>query len=228
MYESLDKLVSVDVAGDMSQVSFPEADFSIVNLPSEEAEAKLLFNHLYNTPVNNHVALVVNRHKRKETRFQSLFNLQQINNFKYLDAVHIWYEKSSGGNSCGFSQVCEPGWLFYKGDELPDMKRTEWFSNSHNNATNLWAVSPNVGEIYEHTYYQYFNFETALLLYSLASPSATRKFIYGFDGDDENLWAFCKTHSIGVYLYERSDVEAKSLVEKYNKFSESFLSKKAE
>ncbi|CAB5220707.1 hypothetical protein UFOVP244_25 [uncultured Caudovirales phage] len=179
-------------------------------------EAEQTFSHLYNTPTDRHVCLVVNRHK-KEARIDSLANLRCVGGFKYFDTVHIWYEKASGASNTSFMPLCETGYLFYKG-ETPDVKRTAWFSEDQTNATNLWPVSPNEGEQRSHTYYQKFNFETALLVHSLTLPSSNRRFIYGMDGHDENLFAFCHQHKIGVFLCVSTAKKAEEVLDDYEHF----------
>ena len=191
-----------------------------------EKEAEEAFSQLFNTPTDRHVCLVVNRHKKDE-RVDALANLRCVGGFKYFDSVHIWYEKASGASNTSFMPLCESGYLFYKG-EMPDVKRTAWFSDDQTNATNLWAVSPNDGEIRPHTYYQKFNFETALLLHSLTLPSATRRFIYGLDGHDENLFAFCRKHNVGVFLFANSSKKAKEILDDYHLFTQAAEQKNSE
>lgn len=169
-------------------------------------------------PVERHITLVVSRQK-KDGRIDSLGNLGIIDNFKYFDTVHIWYEKASGASNTTFTPLCETAFLFYKGD-LPDVKRTAWFSEEQSNATNLWAVAPNEYETKPHTYYQKFSHEVALLLFSLSKPSGTRRFIYGPDGLDENLLAFVFQYKIGAYLYTDTPEEAKAIVDSYNQLAQ--------
>lgn len=217
MFKSQDNLLQVLVAEDLSQVAFPAADFSIVNLPLTPEKTEALFSHLYDTPVERHVTLVVSRHK-KEERLHVLGNLSRVANFKYFDSIFLWYEKASGSSNSTFTPICEGAYLFYKGD-LPDVKKTAWFSEEQSNATNHWALAASAGEDRDFTYYQRFNFETALLLYSLSRPSATRRFIYGLPSVDDNLFAFCRRHQIGAYVYADSNSEAKQLVSAYETFA---------
>lgn len=216
MYASKDRLFRVEVASNLSQVVFPTADFSIVNLPSSPESAKSLFTHLYNTPVERHLTLVVSRQKKDE-RLGALGNLASVDGFKYFDSVYLWYDKASGASNTTFTPLCEAAWLFFKGD-LPDVKRTKWFSEEQSNATNHWALSANEYDIKPHTYYQKFSHELGLILYSLTRPGPTRRFIYGCEANDENLFAFCYNYSIGVYTYCATAKEARLSVENYEAY----------
>ena len=220
MLNTKDSLMHISVAADLSQIAFPEADFSIVNIPTGKKAAVEMFSHLYNTPASKHISLVLTRYK-KDLRLEAMSRLSKIEDFRYFDTVHIWYEKASGASNTAFIPLCESGHLFYKGD-LPDVKKTSWFSEEQSNATNHWAVTSSEGEKKNHTYYQKFNFETALLLFGMSKPSSTRKFIYGLEANDDNLFAFIYKYKIGCYCYAETDREAGNILQAY----ESFVSKK--
>ena len=216
MFKSKDGLIRIDVAEDLSEVAFPPADFSIVNVPVDHEEAEDLFNNLYNTPTNRHVSLILNRHRRSE-RLKAMSNLDR-QPFTYLDSVHLWYERASSSSNNGFLPISEQGLIVYKGS-APDVKRTSWFGDhdGNPNATTLWNLAPSQNEPSPHTYFQKFSWEMGLLLYSMSAPLEHNKFIYGFDldSDAENLFFFCKEHGIEVQLYTRTSKEASELLERY-------------
>lgn len=217
MFKTRDGSVRIDIAEDLSEVSFPASDFSIINIPTDHEEAEDLFKNLYNSPAFRHISLVLCRHKRSD-RMRAMSNFDRIGKFSYLDSVHIWYERASSSSNNGFLPVSEQGVLLYKGS-TPDVRKTEWFSQDgqHSNATTLWNVAPSEGEGISSTYFQKFCWEVLLLLMSMSAPLEHNRFIYGFpaNGDAISLFKFCKKFNINVQLYVKTAKEASDLLEKY-------------
>jgi hypothetical protein len=220
MFKTRDGLVRIDIAEDLSEVTFPTSDFSIVNMPSDHEEAEDLFDNLYNSPTNRHLSLVFCRHKRSD-KLSALSNFSKIKNFEYLDSVHVWYEKASSSSNNGLLPVSEQAVIVFKGS-TPDVKNTAWFGeqDGQSNATTLWNVSSQDGEPQKNTYYQKFCWETAMLLMSMSYPLESKRFIYGYplDSDALSLFSFVKKYKIEVQLYVKTTKEANDLLEKYKEY----------
>lgn len=218
MFKTRDGLVRIDIAEDLSEVIFPPADFSILNMPHDHEEAADLFTNLFNSPTSRHISLVFCRHKRGD-RLRAMSNFDHIGNWNYLDSIHVWYEKASSSSNNGFLPVSEQGIVLYKGS-VPDVKKTEWFSSDdtqYSNATTLWNVASQPNEGSTSTYYQKFCWEIPLLLTSMAAPIEHKRFIYGFptNGDEESIFKFCKLYGFSIQLYVKTAKEASDLIERY-------------
>ena len=218
MFKTKDNVVRIDIAEDISEVVFPAADFSILNMPVDHEESDDIFTNLYNSPTNRHIALVFCRHKRAD-RMAATGNFGRDNPFTYLDNVHVFYEKASSSSNNGLLPVSEQAVIYYKGN-TPDVKKTQWFASEdsgHSNATTLWNVSAQQDEPSESTYFQRFCWEVGQLLMSMSSPMEHRRFIYGFpvENDADSLFSFCRAHNLQVQLYVRTTKEATELLDLY-------------
>lgn len=222
MIRSKDGVIEIIQGENPSAVVFPAASWSVINIPTDAAQAKTLFNHIYDTVNSRSVMLAVCRYKRKD-RVQAVKNLP-AEPWNYLETVSIWYERPSTCSNNGFLPISEPAWVFYKGD-APDTKRTAWFSaGDYNNATNLWNVAPQPEEKAAFIYYQKFSWELNLLLMNLADPLEHKKFIYTLPLDLQeqmSLFSFCHKYGIGAVLYSESHEESADILRNYSKFLES-------
>lgn len=210
MYRSKDGKITVEVVTKMDNLgALPAAAFSLVNIPVLPMESKTLFERLYNTPSKNHIVLAFARHSRA-TKLESLGNLGSIP-FKFLDQIHIWYEKPSSSSNIGLLPVAEDAYIFYK-DDAPKVKNTNWYSVDHPNASNMWGVTPYSGEGRAHTHYRYFSWEVALLLWTMANPIETRKLIYGLEDDHYHVLKFCREYDFSAHILTKASEEAQKII----------------
>jgi len=223
MLKTSDERITITPASSASDIVFEPADWSVSNIPTTADEADALARHLYYMPVNNHVALLLCRHKRKER----LKGLSMVNSFvnrsksdpvewKFLDTVCIWYEKPSSCSNNGLLPVSEPGFLVYKGS-IPDTSKTKWFNEEHSNATNLWNLSsqPEEENKFLSTYHQKFSWEMNLLLMSLCGPLEYRRFIYAFPMNEtelRSLHKMCVVHDLKAQLVASNIEEAEKMI----------------
>ena len=212
MFRSHDDLIRIDVCRNINSVIFPPVDCSILNIPDDANDAKNLFSSLWNAPAVHHLSLLFCRHKKKN-RLKAMSNFANTP-FSYLDSVHIWYEKASSCSNNGFLPLSEQGVLLHKGT-IPNIKNTDWFASDLSNATTLWNVSVQEKEPRQFTYHQKFSWEIVLLLLSMCKPWTYQRFIYGFSGDRDSIFEFCRTFNIGVQLYESTAQEANELIKQY-------------
>ena len=218
MIKSDDGMIEVLVGKTTGSVIFPPASWSVVNVPASESEAASLFNNLYNMPTHKHSMLALCRDRRKN-RVQATKNLPS-ELWTYLETVAIFYEKPSTCSNNGLLPLSEPGWVFFKGPS-PDTKKTSWFAEDYENATNLWNVAIQDGEPYQSAYFQKFNWETQLLMMSMSEPIETTRFIYMIPLDkneQKSLFAFCKRYSLKVCLYAADEQEAAEVIQNYKKW----------
>jgi hypothetical protein len=218
MIRSHDDVIRVSVVESIGDATPVAADFSIINLPIDAEQAKRALSNLYNAPTARHVALLLNRHRRKD-RLAVNGHIAKAESFglSYLDTVSIWYERPSSCSNNGFLPMCEVGQLVYKG-ATPDVKSTEWFGDDTSNATNLWGVTTQDEEGKQLTYHQKFCWEVPLLLLSLSKPLEYRRFVYAADLTEQELpllFKFCRHFNIGVDLYVNSDKLATHIVRSY-------------
>lgn len=203
-------LIDVEYVSHLSAAVFPPADWSIVNCPYDPVLAEKLAKNLYNTPVSNHVSLVVHRHARKNM-ISSFTSLRAMSDkWDYLNTVTISYPQPNSGSNNGLLPISEVGHIFYKG-MLPDAKKTDWFQADAGraNATNFWDLGPQPEED-SALYYQKFSWELNLLLKSLTSPQEHRRFIYAVDTHPDELYSvynFCETYSMKAKIYVTDQVE---------------------
>jgi hypothetical protein len=222
MLTSKDGLIRVDQVASLASIVFPPSAWSVMNLPTDPADAQAMYKNLFNTPTARHVSLALCRHRRKE-RLAATANvvLSQDAGWSYLDTVSLWYEKPSTCSNNGLLPVAEPGFLLYKGD-TPDAKRTSWFGEKNAaNATNLWNLATQEEEDATWSYYQKFSWEMNMLLMSLATPLEHTRFIYGMplaESDWTSVFKFCKHFLVGVQLYVKAHDEAEAILAAYEKF----------
>ena len=215
MLKTKDNRIEIEIVKDISGAIFYPSDWSIINVPHDADSAKRLFSNLYNTAVSRHVILGLFRYRRKE-RVSSMSCVKEAESagWTYLETVNISYEKPSSCSNNGFLPMSEVGVIFYKGD-IPDTKGTAWFSDDKSNATNLWDISPQEKESSVASYYQKFNWETSLLIKSMIGNGETRRFVYGFALDEEelrSLYAFCREYYLTARIYAKDHREANAMM----------------
>jgi hypothetical protein len=218
--QTKDGLLEVIKVANLSNVIFAPADWSVVNLPTEAPQTAQLANLLYNTPVSNHVSLVLCRHSRKN-RVQSMATIGHFDGkWKYLDNITVLYEKPNSGSNNGLLPVSEHAYLFYKG-EVPNTKATSWFraEDGHANATNHWDVGLQPGEE-DGAYYQGFSWELNLLLKSMCGFLEHRCFIHAVETHADELisiYKFCEKYIIKGKVYIADDIEYRKATELLSK-----------
>lgn len=213
MFRSQDGKITAAVVKSLGETAFPTADFSILNVPLDQAAAASMFTNLANMPCPRHTALVFARYPRG-SKIEAIKNLSQHDPLNFLDMVHLWYEKPSTSSNVGFLPVAEDGYLFYKGD-APNVKNTAWFADKKPNATNFWGVSPAEYEGRAATHFRRFSWEIALLLYTMCEPIQSKRMIYGLDEDHEHVLKFSKTYGVQVHFLVSSEELAKNIISKY-------------
>lgn len=220
MLKSTDGLIKVDQAASLADVVFPPASWSVINIPVDSSEAQAVFKNLYNSPTTRHVSLVLCRHRRRDRlAATSNINLAPSQGWSYLDTVSVWYEKPSTCSNNGLLPISEPAFLLHKG-EMPDTRRTSWFSKDAANATNLWNLATQEKEG-DASSYQKFSWEMNMLLMSLAAPLEHGRFIYGAPitgTEHKSLFGFCRRFGIGVQLYTKTHSESEALISEYEKY----------
>lgn len=212
---SQDGQITVDVVGHIGDAVFPAADFSIVNAPLVADKPKELATNIYNSPVQRHICLVMNRHSRKDKTYGLAgVSMMDEGGLTYLDTVHLWYEKPSTSSNIGLLPIAEEGYLFYKGD-APNVKNTSWFAEGLPNASNMWGLTPSEGEGRAATHCKHFAWEVGLLLYTMASPVQMKRFVYALDEDHEHVLKFAKHYSVQVHFIVTSDSVARNILSRY-------------
>jgi hypothetical protein len=219
VYNSTDKRLEI-LTGD---VVYSPADWSIMDIPSCQDEAKMLAKHLYNTPSYKHNVLLLTRQRRKD-RIDSISNIQFFKqNWNFLDTVNILYEKSSTCSNSGLLPISETGYLLYKGEETPNIKATSWFQEDKKmNATNFWDISINEIESQyaqiKNIYYHKFSWELIFLMFSLSKPLIYRKFIYGLkisEQEMESLSHLLIDMNLSAQLIVKENKKAEQLIKIY-------------
>jgi hypothetical protein len=218
MLKSSDGLLTVDSS--KGEYVFPASDCSILLLPKTIEETRNLFKSIYNTPVENHVCLLVARHNKYDI-INSIGNLSLLEEDKlsYLDNIAITYQHSSKRGGV-FSHLAEYGFIYYKGT-TPEINNTSWFNTEFKNATNHWDLTPHqhssdVKEDGEMSVYPKSAWDVNLLMLSLATPLRTRRIVYNLAWD-ENLLKFVKKFGIGLTLYVSNAAEEKDVINTYEK-----------
>lgn len=216
MFVSKDGLINIDQVLDVNRIVFPQAAWSIVNIPANEQDAASLQEQLYNSFSSRHVSLGLFRHKRTD-KAQALSNLKNTP-FQIYDFVTLLYEKATGASS-SFLPLSEMGVILHKGHQ-PDIENTSWFAEpGQKTPPNCWALSQQELEP-GHPTYQRFSWEVNLLMLSLAKPLETIKFIYGVNwqfSELPSIFAFCQTYNVSVQLYAQTEEIAQKVIQEYNR-----------
>ena len=212
MYSSKDGLIYIEIAKDLSQVVFPPADFSVIEVPEDTKKAADIFHHLFDTPTRRHLLLLLFRGRRLN-QLKSISNVT-TSPFELLDFIHMKYDKASSSSNQGFLPIVELGIVMFKGLR-PNLANTKWFSENNSNATNFWDLSAQPGELSQYTHYQRVCWEVLLLMYSLASPREYQRMIYGLKSQYDSVIALCKLYGIAVQLYVNDAREAEKILVKY-------------
>jgi hypothetical protein len=213
MLSSKDGLIHVDQTNDLSKIVFPQAAWSVINIPTDEAEARDLQERLYNSFSSRHLVLGLFRHKKNE-KPAALRNIKSL--FHIYDYITLSYEKATGSSN-GLLSLSEWAVILYKG-QSPDGEKTQWFAEAgHRAAANIWALGQQEHEPFAPTY-QRFSWEANLMMLSLAKPLETVKFIYATGWQQSELpsiFGFCQAHNVSVQLYTKTIEEAKKVITLY-------------
>ena len=214
MLRTRDKLITIEGVESVADIVFHPSDWSVINLPAQQADAKDIFTRLNNTPGSSHLSLVVFR-QRKRHRLSSLVALSGVAApWEYLDTISITYNKPSSCSNNGLLPISEVGVLLYKGAP-PDVKKTSWFSGDYDNATNLWDLGSQEGETGNFTYFQKFSWEMNLLLKSMSGTIEHRAFTYTpyvTEAEVKSIHSFCRAYQVKAYLYAKTTKEAEKLI----------------
>jgi hypothetical protein len=210
--------IQAEVVKSISDAIFQPSDWSVINIPHSEADAVNLLSNLYNSPVSNHVCLILCRHRRK-FRLEALSNIRRAErDWHFLDTVTISYEKPSSCSNNGFLPISEVGFIVYKGTS-PDTRQTKWFNDSLSNATTMWDLRRQEDEG-KPAYFQKFSWEMNLLMLSLSSILESSRFVYGLPVKREEIrtiYNFCAKFGITAQLYVESQDEVQMINEECNK-----------
>lgn len=219
MYTNLDNIIKIFIASKPSNVIYYAADFSIINTPILINDALNLSKNLYNTNADRHVALLLQRSKRKY-RINTVSNISCFTQWNFLDTVSIVYEKASSCSNNGLLPVSESANILYKGTK-PDVSSTNWFNSDKKNASNFWDLGVREEELQyvNSCYHNKFSWELMLLMYSIASPLIYREFIYTgvkiLPNEMLSLIAFCKHMQMSCQIVLNTEDEAKKMIKIY-------------
>lgn len=197
---------------------YPQADFSIVESPFEEARCKTMYEQLYKSQRNNHIVLSTVRLPKK-MRLKAFANMTiaEEAGFRYHDHITLVSQEEYKSIPSNLTQIGETCVLLTKSEDM-NKKATEWFHTELGDCSNVWDVSPQEGEtLVSKSISRHFCWEIGILLSQLSSPLIARRFlIVGIA--EPSMAEFAYQSNMQMYCITTDEVTARRVIKTYHKF----------